>query len=139
MKIMNREMHKPMPVQVSPLSLINEDERGFTFRIANDRSGDFILAYRKAGSSSGRHYHTGKSPHKDPEILYLLSGEVVIRWRRIEDTAVREVKVTAPARIEIAVNIWHELVPLADCSFWEMNSLEDVQRDSIRVENQAGN
>jgi len=122
------------PVTVSPLSLIGADQRGASYRIENDRGGDFMLAYRKAGSSSGRHYHTGKVPGKNPEILYLLSGEAVIRWRPIEETAIREVKVVAPARVEIQINIWHELVPLIDCSFWEMNSLEEVQQDSIRVE-----
>lgn len=122
------------PIQVIDLSLINKDERGFTFKIENDRSGDYILAYRKAGSSSGRHYHTGKSSNKNPEILYLLSGEVTIRWRRLEDKSNQELKVISPAKVVIPINIWHELVPLTDCSFWEMNSLEDVQKDSIRVE-----
>lgn len=122
------------PIQVIDLSLINKDDRGFTFRIENDRSGDFILAYRKAGSSSGRHYHEGKSANKNPEILYLLSGEATIRWRRLEDKVNKEIKVVSPAKVVIPVNIWHELVPVTDCSFWEMNSLEDVQRDSIRVE-----
>lgn len=122
------------PIQVYPLSLINQDERGFTFRIENDRSGNFILAYRKAGSSSGRHYHTGKSTNKNPEILYLLSGEATIRWRKLEDQSNKEIKVISPARVVIPIHIWHELVPITDCSFWEMNSLEDVQRDSIRIE-----
>lgn len=122
------------PIRVSPLELIGEDERGASYHIRNDRSGNYMLIYRKPGSSSGRHYHTGKSPGKNPEILYLLSGVVVIRWRRLEETAVVEIRVTAPARVEIDPYIWHELVPLAACSFWEMNSLEEVQQDSIRIE-----
>lgn len=129
----NRNLEQ-MPVEIMSLSLINKDERGGTFTIENDRSGNFILAYRKAGSSSGRHYHQGASPYKNPEILYLLSGEALIRWRRLEETAVKEIKVTAPVKVIIAVDIWHELVALSDCSFWEMNSLEDVKKDSIRVE-----
>lgn len=131
---MRKNNDKDNPIKVSPLSLINKDERGITFKIENDRSGNYILAYRKAGSSSGRHYHTGKSASKDPEILYLLSGEVTIRWRRLEDKVNKEIKVIPPAKVVIPVNIWHELVPISDCSFWEMNSLEDVQQDSIRVE-----
>jgi hypothetical protein len=131
--MMNKRNNK-LPMEVSPLSLINEDGRGATFNIENERAGNFILAYRKAGSSSGRHYHTGRSPYKDPEILYLLSGEAMIRWRKMEETDIKEVKVSAPAKVEIAVNIWHELLALSDCSFWEMNSLDDVKQDSIRVE-----
>lgn len=131
---MSKENNAELPVKVLSLSLINEDERGATFEIENDRTGNYILAFRKAGSSSGRHYHTGKSPHKDPEILYILSGEVVVRWRRIDEKEIKEIKVTSPAKVEIAINIWHELIPLSDCSFWEMNSLNDVKNDSIRVE-----
>lgn len=122
------------PVRVSPLTLIGADERGDSYVIENDRSGDYMLAYRKAGSSSGRHYHTGKVSGKNPEILYLLTGEAVIRWRPVAESRLREVKVVAPARVEIQINIWHELVPLLDCAFWEMNSLEDVRQDSVRVE-----
>lgn len=123
-----------MSIEVEKLSLIGEDERGQTLHINNDRSGDFILAYRKAGSSSGRHYHTGRAAYKNPEILYLLSGEVRIRWRVLSDKKVTETTVVAPAKVVFPVNIWHELVAVTDCSFWEMNSLEDVQKDSIRVE-----
>lgn len=123
-----------LPVRVSQLTRIGADDRGTSFVIENDRSGDYMLAYRKAGSSSGRHYHTGKVPGKDPEILYLLTGEALIRWRPIAESGLREVKVVAPARVEIQINIWHELVALQDCSFWEMNSLEDVRQDSVRVE-----
>lgn len=122
------------PVKVSALPLIGEDERGASYEVLNDRRGDFMLAYRKKGTSSGRHYHTGKSPYKDPEILYLLSGEVVIRWRRLEVQQVEEVIVRAPAKVEIETYIWHELVPLSDCAFWEMNALDDVREDSVRVE-----
>jgi hypothetical protein len=124
------------PVKVVPLPLIGEDERGASYEVRTDRRGDFMLAYRKKGTSSGRHYHTGKSPNKDPEILYLLTGEAVIRWRRLDASQVEEVIVRAPARVEIATYIWHELVPLSDCSFWEMNSLDDVREDSVRVEPQ---
>ncbi len=123
-----------MSIEVQKLSLIGEDERGQTFHIQNKRSGNFILAYRKAGSSSGRHYHTGKVANKDPEILYLLSGSACIRWCTLSDNEIRETVVQSPAKVVFPVNIWHELVARTDCSFWEMNSLEDVQNDSIRID-----
>lgn len=135
---MNKEANENTlgkPVRISSLSLIGKDARGETLQVQNDRSGDFILAYRKSGSSSGRHYHNGISAYKDPEILILLSGEALIRWRNIAEEEIKEIKVIAPAKIEIDINIWHELIALTDCSFWEMNSLKDVQEDSVRVEN----
>ena len=124
-----------MPITVEPLALIGKDDRGATFHIENDRGGNFILAYRKAGSSSGRHYHTGKAAYKNPEILYLLSGQVYIRWRDPGKTEIVQTQVQAPAKVIFPVQVWHELVAITDCSFWEMNALADVQRDSVRVEN----
>jgi hypothetical protein len=127
-------IEKRHPVRVSVPALIGEDSRGRTLAIANDRSGDYLLAYRKAGSSSGRHYHMGKRAYKDPEILYLLSGEALLRYRGMGETGITEISVTAPARVEIDINTWHELIAVTDVSFWEMNSLQDVQADSVRVE-----
>ncbi|GAA4311669.1 cupin domain-containing protein [Compostibacter hankyongensis] len=123
-------------VTITPLPVINKDDRGSTLKVPNDRTGNFILCYRKAGTSSGRHYHTGKSPYKDPEVLYLLSGTALFRWYALEEgpEAMRQQEVNAPARVAVPVNVWHELQALTDCSFWEMNSLEDVQEDSVRIE-----
>lgn len=135
---METPLHERPPVRVSTPGLIGEDARGASYLVENDRTGNYMLAYRKTGTSSGRHYHTGKRPGKNPEILYLLTGEAVIRWRRLSETEIREVVVTAPARVEIDPHIWHELVPTKDCAFWEMNSLEDVQEDSVRVEYERG-
>ena len=42
-------------VRVTTLDLIGEDERGATHYFDMDRSGQFIVAYRKAGSVSGQH------------------------------------------------------------------------------------
>lgn len=123
-----------MSIAIQELSLIGEDERGQTYQITDERSGPFMLAYRKAGSSSGRHIHSGKAAYKNPEILYLLSGEARIRWCALSDKKIEETTVRAPAKVIFPVNIWHELVAITDCSFWEMNSLEDVQKDSVRVE-----
>ena len=39
----------------------------------------------------------------------------------------------APARIEVGINIWHQLVAETDCCFIEMNSMEDVRKDSVRI------
>ncbi len=121
-------------IKIDKLEKIFEDNRGVSLVIPNDRGGDFMIAYRKANTSSGRHYHTGKSKYKDPEIMYLLSGKVEMRWYRLDDKIMHKETVEAPARIEIPINIWHELWSLTDCSFWEMNSIEDVRNDSIRVE-----
>lgn len=118
---------------ITPLELKGEDNRGRNYEWATFRTGTFILCYRNAGSSSGQHYHNGHSDYKNPEIMYLLSGRAAIHWCPIEETAIRTDVVEAPARVEIPVRIWHELEAITDCSFIELNTLEDVKIDSVRV------
>lgn len=122
------------PVRAYELPLIGRDERGQTLVIPNRRSGDFMLGFRKAASSSGRHYHSGLRANKNPEILILISGEAELRWRWLQDTRLQVLKLKGPVRLEVDAGIWHELYALSDLVFWEMNSLEDVQADSIRIE-----
>jgi hypothetical protein len=92
-----------------------------------------MLCYRNAGSSSGQHYHSGNSDYKNPEIMYLLSGKAALHWCPIEETAMRTDVIEAPARVEIPIRIWHQLEAISDCSFIELNTIEDGRMDSVRV------
>ena len=120
-------------VSVTPLALIGKDERGANYIWESQRTGDFIMCLRKAGSSSGQHYHEGKSDYKNPEILYVLSGSAELHWCPLGEKEIRLVTIEAPARVEVAINVWHQLIAVTDCTFIELNSLEDVQRDSVRI------
>ncbi len=97
------------------------------------RTGDFMLCYRNAGSSSGQHYHEGISANKNPEIMYLFSGTAAIHWCPLGGSEIIVTEVSAPARVEVPINIWHQLIAVTDCCFIELNSMEDVQKDSVRV------
>jgi hypothetical protein len=65
--------------------------------------------------------------------MYLLSGKVNLHWCPMDESELRTEIIEAPARIEIAIRIWHELEAITDCSFIELNTLEDVKRDSVRI------
>ena len=127
------KMHNMETITITPLELRGEDERGRNFDWDTFRTGTFILCYRKAGSSSGQHYHLGNSPYKDPEIMYLLSGKAYLHWCPLDENKLRTDVITAPAKVEIPVRIWHELEAIEDCSFIELNTLDDVKIDSVRV------
>ena len=118
---------------ITPLELRGADERGRNFDWETFRTGNFILCYRNAGSSSGQHYHEGKSDYKNPEIMYLLSGKAAIHWCPLDEDQLRTDIIEAPAKVEIPVRIWHELEAITDCSFIELNTLDDVKIDSVRV------
>lgn len=120
-------------ISITPLNLIGSDDRGQGYEWQTFRTGTFILCYRNAGSSSGQHYHEGNSDYKNPEIMYLLSGKVALHWCPITESELRTETIEAPARIEIAIHIWHELEALTDCSFIELNTLDDVKQDSVRI------
>ena len=47
--------------------------------------GQQLIIFRKAGTVSGRHYHKGISPTKDPEIFVLLTGNCTVNWRNINE------------------------------------------------------
>ncbi len=120
-------------IQVTPMHIAGQDERGFTCTWDNpDRLGQYILGYRKAGSSSGRHYHKGISPAKNPEVLILVLGKARINYRPAGTSdPLQTVEADAPARIEIPAMVWHELVAVSDVAFLEMNSLDDGKHDTF--------
>ncbi len=128
-----RKMHNMPEITITPLELRGEDNRGKNFDWQTFRTGTFILCYRNAGSSSGQHYHLGNSEYKNPEIMYLLSGKAYLHWCPLEENELRTDVIEAPAKVEIPVRIWHELEAITDCSFIELNTLDDVKIDSVRV------
>jgi len=120
-------------VTVTPLELLGQDERGANYIWSSDRTGDFMMCFRKAGSSSGQHYHEGKSAYKNPEILFVMTGQAELHWCPLGEKEIRVTPITAPAKVVVAINIWHQLVAVTDCALIEMNSIADVQQDSVRI------
>lgn len=118
-------------ITVTPLDKIGHDERGYTYEYFHERYGRHLLAFRKAGTVSGGHYHKGLSLTKNPEVLILVHGNVNLRWKNLHESSLQTTWIEAPARIEIPPYIWHELVALSDCSFLELNALSEHQADTF--------
>ena len=125
-------------VKAEEIYFKGKDERGLTGEVdSGDRSGKYILAYRKKGSVSGRHYHKGLVKEKNPEILFLLQGKVKINYAALDEAEnllqMNSKKVNAPARIEVEKNCWHEMIFLEDACFLELNSFEQGDKDTFRL------
>jgi dTDP-4-dehydrorhamnose 3,5-epimerase-like enzyme len=127
-------------IKIEPLQKIGADERGATFVFDNSRTGQFIVASRKAGSISGRQYHKGQSAHKNPELLVLMTGKAMLNWKALKEeqgtiVVVQEGSelVQAPTLVTIPAMVWHELVGVEDFVMMELNSLEDGNRDTFRL------
>ncbi len=121
-------------VEVTEVPKIAEDERGATHYFDTDRTGQFVMGYRKAGTANARHYHKELSQNKNPEILILMQGEITINWFDVRDQDIKgSCKAKAPAMVKVNAWAWHEVIADTDIIFLELNSLEDGSKDSFRI------
>jgi len=122
-----------MSVSVSKIDVKAIDERGSLHYFSTDRTGEFLLVYRKAGTISGQHYHKGKSPGKNPEEMLLVQGSITMHWKNLETNESDTITIEAPSRVIIEANVWHEVKALTDIIFIELNSLVEGSEDTYRL------
>ena len=122
-----------MSVSVSKIDVKAIDERGALHYFSTDRTGEFLLVYRKAGTISGQHYHKGKSPGKNPEEMLLVQGSILMHWKNLETNESDTITIEAPSRVIIEANVWHEVKALTDIIFIELNSLVEGSEDTYRL------
>lgn len=122
-----------MHVITSPIAVKAIDERGALHFFNTDRTGEFLLVYRKAGSISGQHYHKGHSANKNPEYMLLVQGEMILNWKNTNSNEMGSLEIKAPTKVLISAGIWHEVKALTDLIFIELNSLADGSEDTYRL------
>ena len=122
-----------MSVSVSTIDVKAIDERGALHYFSTNRTGEFLLVYRKAGTISGQHYHKGKSPGKNPEEMLLVQGSITMNWKNLETNVSDTITIEAPSRVIIEANVWHEVKALTDIIFIELNSLVEGSEDTYRL------
>ncbi len=122
-----------MSVSVSKIDVKAIDERGALHYFSTNRTGEFLLVYRKAGTISGQHYHKGKSPGKNPEEMLLLQGSITMNWKNLQTNVSDTIIIEAPSRVIIEANVWHEVKALTDIIFIELNSLVEGSEDTYRL------
>jgi dTDP-4-dehydrorhamnose 3,5-epimerase-like enzyme len=122
-----------MSVSVSKIEVKAIDERGALHYFSTNRTGEFLLVYRKAGTISGQHYHKGNSAGKNPEEMLLVQGSLTMNWKNLETNASDTITIEAPSRVIIEANVWHEVKALTDIIFIELNSLAEGSEDTYRL------
>lgn len=122
-----------MSVQIHPIDIKAVDERGALHYFSTDRTGEFLLVYRNAGTISGQHYHKGISVGKNPEDMLLVQGKANLHWKDLNTNEENTVELMAPTRVLIPANTWHELIAITDIVFIELNSLSDGSEDTHRI------
>ena len=122
-----------MSVSVSTIDVKAIDERGALHYFSTNRTGEFLLVYRKAGSISGQHYHKGNSAGKNPEEMLLVQGSLTMNWKNLNTEEKGTLTIEAPSRVVIEANVWHEVKALTDIIFIELNSLVEGSEDTFRL------
>lgn len=122
-----------MSVKINQIDVKAIDERGALHYFNTDRTGEFLLVYRKAGTVSGQHYHKGVSAGKNPEDMLLVQGSATLHWKDLKTNKEETIEIIAPVRVLIQANTWHELIAKTDIVFVELNSLVDGSEDTHRL------
>ncbi len=122
-----------MSVTITPIDLKAADARGALHYFSTERTGEFLLVYRNAGSVSGQHYHKGSSAGKNPEDMLLVQGSATLHWKDLNSNQEETVELIAPVRVFIQPNVWHALTAITDIVFVELNSLADGSEDTYRL------
>ena len=122
-----------MSVSVSKIDVKAIDERGALHYFSTNRTGEFLLVYRKAGTISGQHYHKGKSAGKNPEEMLLVQGSIKMEWKNLLTEEKGNLTIEAPSRVFIEANVWHEVKAMTDIIFLELNSLAEGSEDTYRL------
>jgi hypothetical protein len=122
-----------MSVTITQIDLKAADARGALHYFSTDRTGEFLLVYRNAGSVSGQHYHKGSSAGKNPEDMLLVQGSATLHWKDLISNHEETVELIAPVRVFIQPNVWHSLTAITDIVFVELNSLADGSEDTYRL------
>ena len=122
-----------MSVSISTIDVKAIDQRGALHYFSTNRTGEFLLVYRKAGTIRGQHYHKGKSPGKNPEEMLLVQGSITMNWKNLGTEEQGTITIEAPSRVIIEANVWHEVKALTDIIFIELNSLVEGSEDTYRL------
>ncbi len=95
------------------------NDLGISCEINPFRADSVGVYYRRAGSVSGKHYHTGSLPTTNPERHILVKGQAILRTKNLETGEVGSVVLVAPCLWEVEPQVYHELEAVEDIIFIE--------------------
>lgn len=119
-------------VKFTKFDFLGQDDRGTTAEIQLDRSGKALSIFRKKDTVFGNHYHAGKVAAKNPEIFWLLHGELKLEYRKIDSKEWISADVVGPTKMEIYPSVIHRVTALTDAYMLELNSLQEHIDDTER-------
>lgn len=88
---------------------------------------------RKKGAVSGKHYHEGIHPSKNPERFFIISGKMRFYARDLKTGKEMKKTITPFTEIQISPNIYHELTALTASIFMELKKEKGGYDDVFRI------
>lgn len=119
-------------IEIKPLHVVGQDDRGATYDYHLENREDYVLIQRAAGSISGNAYHLEKNKNTNPKTFILLSGEIELSYRHIEQQQHEVVHIQQPSMIMIQPYVTHAVRAVTDMVMLECNSIQDLQDNRIR-------
>ncbi|OGT51104.1 MAG: hypothetical protein A3E84_04645 [Gammaproteobacteria bacterium RIFCSPHIGHO2_12_FULL_42_13] len=119
-------------ITVTPLHLVGQDDRGTTHDYSVRENSDYILIMRKQGSISGNTYHKGKNKATNPKTFVLISGEVKLTFRHIDEKQYYTMCISEPSIIAVKPFVTHAMEAITNMIVLECNSIADIQDDRYR-------
>ena len=123
-----------MLITLEKISPLRDNARGNAYGFDVRPCGYPIILHRKAGTTSGNHYHKGITQSKSPEIFYLAKGKIRLSVKDIETAEEEIYEVEENTKIEIPPKIYHTVFALTDIIFIELNTKkEDFENDTFKL------
>ncbi|MDF1758414.1 MAG: hypothetical protein P1U74_08990 [Legionellaceae bacterium] len=120
-------------VKIKSFKHVGQDELGVTKEFSLSRlQQEFVYISRKKGSLAGNSYHLGLTAATDPKTFLLLAGEMELSYRHLDSKDEQNVRVMAPALVEIQPKTIHSVLSLTDTIILECNAIADIQQDIIQ-------
>jgi dTDP-4-dehydrorhamnose 3,5-epimerase-like enzyme len=119
-------------VEIRPLDVVKQDERGLMFQFENRETPRLLLVKRKQGTVSAACYHTGKDPGRFPKIFLLMNGEAEVVLKNIRTREELRQVFKEPMMFKVDPYIYHEVRALTDIVVMDMNAADWYKGDTIK-------
>lgn len=113
----------------------SEDDRGAVYAyVADKKIKETLIVIRKKGSIAGNHYHNGTDPSRNPEIQYVIAGELKLTAKNIATNEHETHVIKSNTEIRLFPKIAHKFEMLTDVVFLEFHVEESDFKDVVKVE-----
>ncbi|MSR85581.1 hypothetical protein EXS71_04080 [Candidatus Uhrbacteria bacterium] len=122
-----------MLIELKKIDPVAEDTRGNAYAFPIKNRDHITVINRKAGTTSGNHYHPGTTQSKSPESFYLAKGRLQLLVKDVSTQQEETYLIEENTWFAIPANIYHVVTAVTDIVLLEFNLVsEDFKVDVVR-------